>query len=82
MRQETNEQQIVEAVLNGRSEGQEAMVCRYAERVFAMVVRQVPDVMDAQELHRILSSGPSATSAAMMPARLRSLPGSAALPTV
>jgi RNA polymerase sigma-70 factor (ECF subfamily) len=50
VRQETNEQQIVEAVLNGRSEGQEAMVCRYAERVFAMVVRQVPDVMDAQEL--------------------------------
>jgi RNA polymerase sigma-70 factor (ECF subfamily) len=26
------------------------MVCRYAERVFAMVVRQVTDVMDAQEL--------------------------------
>ena len=26
------------------------MVCRYAERVFAMIVRQVNDVMDAQEL--------------------------------
>ena len=26
------------------------MVCCYAERVFAMVVRQVPNVMDAQEL--------------------------------
>ncbi len=26
------------------------MVCRYADRVFAMIVRQVTDVMDAQEL--------------------------------
>ena len=26
------------------------MVCRYAQRVFAMIVRQVTDVMDAQEL--------------------------------
>ena len=26
------------------------MVCRYAERVFAMIVRQVSDVMDAEEL--------------------------------
>jgi RNA polymerase sigma-70 factor (ECF subfamily) len=43
------EQQIVEAVRRGRREGQDAMVCRYAERVFAMIVRQV-DEMDAQEL--------------------------------
>ena len=41
---------IVEAVRCGRREGQTEMVGRYAERVFAMIVRQVPDVMDAQEL--------------------------------
>ena len=41
---------IVEAVRSGRREGQTEMVSRYAERVFAMIVRQVPDVMDAQEL--------------------------------
>ena len=49
MRQLT-EQQIVEAVRQGRREGQDALVCRYAERVFAMIVRQVSDVMDAEEL--------------------------------
>ena len=49
MRQLT-EQQIVDAVRSGRREGQDAMVCRYAERVFAMIVRQVSDVMDAEEL--------------------------------
>ena len=48
MRQLT-EQQIVEAVREGRREGQDALVCRYAERVFTMIVRQV-DEMDAQEL--------------------------------
>ena len=41
---------IVEAVRKGRRKGQTEMVSRYAERVFAMIVRQVPDVMDAQEL--------------------------------
>jgi len=41
---------IVEAVRRGRREGQTEMVSRYAERVFAMIVRQVPDMMDAQEL--------------------------------
>ena len=41
---------IVEAVRRGRREGQTEMVGRYAERVFAMIVRQVPDIMDAQEL--------------------------------
>ena len=44
------EKQLVEAVRQGRREGQTEMVCRYAERVFAMIVRQVGDVMDAQEL--------------------------------
>jgi RNA polymerase sigma-70 factor (ECF subfamily) len=44
------EKNIVEAVRRGRREGQTEMVGRYAQRIFAMVVRQVPDVMDAQEL--------------------------------
>ena len=47
---ELTETAIVEAVRKGRREGQTEMVSRYAERVFAMIVRQVPDVMDAQEL--------------------------------
>ena len=53
MRQKTSaltETEIVEAVRQGRREGQTEMVCCYAERVFAMVMRQVPNVMDAQEL--------------------------------
>lgn len=53
MRQKTSaltETEIVEAVRQGRREGQTEMVCCYAERAFAMVVRQVPNVMDAQEL--------------------------------
>ena len=44
------ETELIEAVRKGRREGQTEMVGRYAERVFAMIVRQVPDVMDAQEL--------------------------------
>ena len=40
----------MEAVRKGRREGQTKMVGRYADRVFAMMVRQVTDVMDAQEL--------------------------------
>ena len=44
------EKQIVEAVCKGHHEGQTEMVCRYADRVFATIVRQVNDVMDAQEL--------------------------------
>ena len=44
------EKQIVEAVREGHHKGHTEMVCRYAERVFAMIVRQVNDVMDAQEL--------------------------------
>ena len=53
MRQEATsltETAIVEAVRKGRREGQTKMVGRYADRVFAMIVRQVTDVMDAQEL--------------------------------
>lgn len=42
--------EIIEAVRFGRREGQTAMVSRYAERVFAMIARQVPGVMDAEEL--------------------------------
>ena len=44
------EKQIVEAIREGRDEGQAEMVGRYAERVFAIIVRQVNDEMDAQEL--------------------------------
>jgi RNA polymerase sigma-70 factor (ECF subfamily) len=44
------ETELVEAVRQGRHEGQTEMVSRYAERVFAMIARQVPDMMDAQEL--------------------------------
>ena len=50
MRLELTEKEIVNAVRAGRREGQTEMVCHYAERVFAMIVRQVPNVMDAQEL--------------------------------
>ena len=44
------ETELIQAVRSRRREGQTEMVGRYAERVFAMIVRQVPDVMDAQEL--------------------------------
>ena len=44
------DEQIAKAVKSGRREGQSLMVGRYGERVFAMIVRQVNDVMDAQEL--------------------------------
>lgn len=44
------EKNIVEAVRKRRREGQTEMVGRYAQRIFAMIVKQVPDVMDAQEL--------------------------------
>ena len=40
----------MEAVREGHYKGQTEMVCHYAERVFAMIARQVTDVMDAQEL--------------------------------
>ena len=38
------ETELVEAVRQGRREGQTEMVSRYAERVFAMIARQVPDI--------------------------------------
>lgn len=44
------EKQIVEAVKDGRREGQDAMIAAFAPQVFAMIAHQVPDVMDAQEL--------------------------------
>lgn len=44
------EKQIVESVRKGEREGQDEMFHRYANQVFAMIVKQVPDVMDAQEL--------------------------------
>ena len=44
------ETEIVESVRRGRREGQTAMVGRYAQRVFAMIARQVPDTLDAEEL--------------------------------
>ncbi len=42
--------QIVEAVKNGRREGQDLMFGRYAQEVFAMIVRQVSNEQDAEEL--------------------------------
>lgn len=44
------EKQIVEAVRNGKRKGQDEMVGRYAKYVFSLIVKQVPDIMDAQEL--------------------------------
>ena len=44
------DKQIVEAVRSGRREGQDLMFGRYAQEVFAMIVRQVSSVMDAEEL--------------------------------
>lgn len=44
------EKQIAEAVRDGRHEGQTELVSRYAAQVFSMIVKQVPNVMDAQEL--------------------------------
>ena len=44
------EKQIAEAVRDGSHEGQTELVSRYAAQVFSMIVKQVPNVMDAQEL--------------------------------
>ena len=44
------ETEIVAAVRNGQREEQTEMVGRYAQRIFAMIARQVTDPMDAQEL--------------------------------
>ena len=40
----------MEAVKDGKREGQDAMIAAFAPQVFAMIARQVPDAMDAQEL--------------------------------
>lgn len=53
MQQDTSvltESEIVALVRNGRYKGHEAMLSRYADRVFAMIVKLVPNVLDAQEL--------------------------------
>ena len=44
------ETDIVQALREGRHDGQIVTVSRYADRLFAMIVRLVSDVMDAQEL--------------------------------
>ena len=44
------DEQIVEAVRSGQREGQSLMVGRYGQVVFAMIARQVPNAMDAEEL--------------------------------
>lgn len=46
---ETDEQ-IIEAVKDGKRDGQRLMVSRYGQMVFAMIVRQVTTTMDAEEL--------------------------------
>ena len=46
---ETDEQ-IIEAVKDGKREGQRLMVSRYGQMVFAMIVRLVTTTMDAEEL--------------------------------
>ena len=44
------ETELVAAVRRGRREGQAEMLCRYGQRVYAMIARQVADPMDAEEL--------------------------------
>lgn len=44
------DEQIVEAVKGGRRKGQDLMVGRYGQAVFAMIARLTSDVMDAEEL--------------------------------
>lgn len=44
------ESEIVALVREGRREGYETMLSRYADRVFAMIVKLVANVLDAQEL--------------------------------
>ena len=82
MRLELTEKEIVNAVRAGRREGQTEMVCHYAERVFAMIVRQVPDVMDAQELTQDTFLRAFSHITATMPIKHRSPLGFAASATV
>ena len=44
------DEQIIDAVMHGRSGWQDQMAVRYGQEVFSMVARQVGDVMDAEEL--------------------------------
>lgn len=44
------DEQIIEAVKDGKREGQRLMVSRYGQMVFAMIVRLVTTTMDAEEL--------------------------------
>lgn len=44
------DKQIVEAVKDGQRKGQDLMVSRYGQEVFAMIARLVTDMMDAEEL--------------------------------
>ncbi|MBR6445355.1 MAG: sigma-70 family RNA polymerase sigma factor, partial [Prevotella sp.] len=44
------DQEIIEAIKGGGSKGQSLMVSRYGQQVFAIIVRQVGDAMDAEEL--------------------------------
>ena len=45
-----NDEHIVEALKSGRHEGLSQMISRYGQQVFAMIARQVGDVVDAEEL--------------------------------
>ena len=75
------ETEIVQAVRRGRREGQTEMVGRYADRVFAMIVRQVPDVMDAQELMQDTFLRAFSQSTITIRDEVRSPLGSVVLPT-
>jgi RNA polymerase sigma-70 factor (ECF subfamily) len=44
------DEQIVDAVKGGRRKGQDLMVGRYGQEVFAMIARLTSDAMDAEEL--------------------------------
>ena len=44
------DKEIIDAVANGERKGQCLMVSRYGQQVFAIIVRQVGDAMDAEEL--------------------------------
>ena len=44
------DEQIIEAIRHGENGWQDLMVGQYGQVVFSMVARQIPDVMDAEEL--------------------------------
>ncbi len=45
-----SDSQIVESVKSGRREGQDLMVSRYGQEIFALIARLVSNAMDAEEL--------------------------------